>query len=105
MIVGVETGLVSPAPATERRCAILPVLRTTNVTLPAFAEVAERAMWYSRSVTLIVVDAVEPWLTAAATAAPARASDAASPAARNGIRLLVMPLLRRRSPIGFRAGS
>jgi hypothetical protein len=48
-----------PAPAMSSLCAIVPALCTTNVTLPALLEGAERPMWYSRSVTLIVAAAAE----------------------------------------------
>src|SRR5207248_4927999 len=74
-----------PAPARSSLCTIVPALCTTNLTLPALLEDAERPMWYSRSVTLIVTVAAELPAATAATAAPASASATATPSATNAV--------------------
>src|SRR6266404_6975716 len=87
-IDGTRTVDFRPAPARSSLCTILPALCTRNVKVPAFAVVAERAMWYSRSVTLIVVAAVEPRAASAAPAAPTSARTIAASTRRRmaGIR-------------------
>src|SRR5690348_1665202 len=74
-----------PAPAMSSLSTILPALCTTNVTLPALLDDAERPMWYSRSVTLILAAAAELPAATAATAAPASASATATPSATNAV--------------------